>query len=82
MVHPTEHKFKDRLYEDNFFQYESKKNSAELSDFVWGREKEKVNVDLDLSILDKTKPYSPVSKKMHVMPNRELSHPLCKESVE
>ena len=57
MVHPTEHKFKD------FFQYESKKNSAELSDFVWGREKEKVNVDLDLSILDKTKPYSPVLKK-------------------
>ena len=31
-----------------------------------GYEKEKINVDLDWNILDKTKPYSPASKKSMV----------------
>ena len=30
---------------------------------MWGKKKEKINVDLDWSILDKAKPYSPASKK-------------------
>ena len=60
----TEHTFKDRLYKhNNSFRYESKRNSTELSIFIWGKKKEKVNVDLDWSILDKAKPYSPTSKK-------------------
>ena len=60
----TEHTFKDRLYKhNNSFKYESKRNSTELSNFIWGKKKEKINVDLDWSILDKAKPYSPASKK-------------------
>ena len=30
---------------------------------MWGKKKEKINVDLDRSILGKAKPYSPSSKK-------------------
>ena len=80
----TEHKIKDRLYKhNNSFKYESKRNSTELCNFIWGKKKEKINVDLDWSILDKAKPYSPASKKMHVMSYREISHHfLYKESVE
>ena len=60
----TEDTFKDRLYKhNNSFQYESKRNSTEPSNFIWGKKKEKINVDLDWSILDKAKPYSPASKK-------------------
>ena len=67
----TEH----RLYKHyNSSNYESKRNSTELSSFIWGKKKEKINVDLDWSILDKAKPYSPASKKMHVMSYREISH--------
>ena len=36
---------------------ESKRNSTELSNFIWGKKKEEINVDLDWSILDKAKPY-------------------------
>ena len=60
----TEHTFKDRLYKHgNSFKNESKRNSTELSKFIWGKKKEKINMDLDWSILDKPKPYSPASKK-------------------
>ena len=50
----TEHTFRY----NNSFKYESKRNSTELSNFIWGKKKEKINVDLDWSILDKAKPYS------------------------
>ena len=60
----TEHTFKDRLYKhNNSFKYEWKRNSTELSNFIWSKEKKKINVDLDWSFLDKAKPYSPPSKK-------------------
>ena len=37
----TEHRFKDRLYKhNNSFKYESKRNSTELSNFIWGKKKE------------------------------------------
>ena len=59
-----EYTFKDRLYEHNSsFKYESKGNSTELSNFILGKKKEKTNVDLDWSILDKAKRYSTASKK-------------------
>ena len=29
------------------FKYELKRNSTELSNFIWGKEKERINVDLD-----------------------------------
>ena len=59
----TGHTFKDRLYkQNNSFKYESKRNSTELSNFIWGKKKEKINVDLDWSILEKAKPYSSASK--------------------
>ena len=48
---------------NNFFKYESKRNSTEFSNFIWGKKKDKINVYLDWSILDKPKPYSPASKK-------------------
>ena len=47
----------------NSFKYEYKGNSTELSNFIWGKKKEKINVDLDWSILDKAKSYSPASGK-------------------
>ena len=60
----TERTFKDRFYKhNNSFKCESNRNSRELSNFIWGKKKEKINVDLDWSILDKAKPYSPASKK-------------------
>ena len=53
----TEHTFKDRLYKhNNSFKYESKRNSTELSNFIWVKKKEKINVDLDWCILGKAKP--------------------------
>ena len=52
-----------RIGSINSFNYESKRNSKELSNFIWGKKKEKVNVNLDWSILDKAKPYSLASKK-------------------
>ena len=59
----TEHTFKDRLYKhNNSFKYQSKRNSTELSNFILGKKKEKVNVNLDWNILHKAKPYSPASK--------------------
>ena len=86
----TEHTFKDRLYKHNAsFKYRSKRNSAELNrtqlkrNFIWDKKKETINVDLDRSFLDKAKPYSPATKKMHVMTYREISHHfLYKESIE
>ena len=60
----TEHTFKDRFYKhNNSFKDESKRNSTELSNFIWGNKKQKNNVDLDWSILDKAKPYPSTSKK-------------------
>ena len=62
--------------------YQSKRNSTELSNFIWGKKKEKINVELDWSILDKGKPYSPASKKC-MLSYREISHHfLYKEPVE
>ena len=67
----TEHTFEDRLSKHkNSFMYESKRNWTELSNFIWGKKKEEINVDLDWSILDKAKPYLENKKmlqKMHVM---------------
>ena len=57
--------------------YESKRNSTELSNFIWGKKKQEINVDLDWSILDKVKPYLENKKmlqKMHVMSYRKISH--------
>ena len=60
----TEHTVKDRLCKhNNSFKYESKNNSPELSNFLRGKKKEKINVNLDWSILYKAKFYSPASTK-------------------
>ena len=45
-----------------------------LSNFLQGKMEEKVNVNLDSSILDKAQPYSFSFKKMHVMLYRELPY--------
>ena len=38
----TENTFKDRLYKHtNSFKHETKKNSTELSNYVWGKKKDK-----------------------------------------
>ena len=50
-------------YRTYIFKYESKRNSTELSNLIWGKKKEKINVNLDWSILDKAKPYPPASKE-------------------
>ena len=59
---------------NNSFNYKSKRNSTELSSFIWGKKKEKINVDLDWSILDKAKPYSPASKKKCMLCLTEKYH--------
>ena len=65
----TENTFKDRLYKhNNSFKYKSKRNPTELSNFISGRKKEKINVDLDSSVLDKAKSYSLASKKCMLCP--------------
>ena len=35
---------------NNSFKYKSRRNSTELSNFIWGKKKEKINVNLDWSI--------------------------------
>ena len=61
----TEHTFKDRFYKwNNSFKYESKRNSAEFSDFIRGWKKQNVHFKLDWSILEKVKHYSLASKNM------------------
>ena len=43
-IGPTEHTFKDRLYKhNNSFKYDSKRNSAELPNFIWDKKKEKMS---------------------------------------
>ena len=65
----TEHTFKDRLYKhNNSFKYESKRNSTELSNFIWDKKKEKINVDLDWSILGKAKPLLLQKNTCYVLP--------------
>ena len=56
----TEHRFYKR---NNSFKYESKRNSAEFSDFIWGWKEQNVHFKLDWSILEKVKHYSLASKK-------------------
>ena len=70
----TEHSFKDRLYKhNNSFKYESKRDSTELSNFIWGKKKKKIDVDFDWSILENAKPYSLASKK-YMLCLREKFH--------
>ena len=58
-----EHTCKDRLYKHNSsFKYESKRTPTELSNFIWDKKKDKINVDLDCNILNKAKSYSRVSE--------------------
>ena len=40
---------------------------------MWGKKKEKINVDLDWSILDKAKPYSPASKNRCYVLQRNIT---------
>ena len=79
----TEHTFKDELCKyNNSFKYVSKRNSAVLSNFIWGIKKDKINVDLDWSNLDKPNLILQLYR-MHVTSHREISHHfLYKESVE
>ena len=58
--------------------FKEKKNSAEISDFVWERKKEQVNMKPDLSILDKTKLYFPVSKKCRLCLTENCRIPFAK----
>ena len=69
----TQHTFKDRNYKhNNSFKYESRRNSAELPNFICGKKKEKINVDFDWNILDKAKPGSKtrmfcLTEKYHII---------------
>ena len=50
----TEYTFKKRFYKhNNSSKYESKRNSTEFSHFIGNKMKEKLNVNLDWSILQK-----------------------------
>ena len=59
----TESSFKDRLYKHkSYFKYENKRNTTELSNFIWDQKSKSVDVSLEWSILDKAKQYSPGSR--------------------
>ena len=83
----TEHTFKDRICKHSTlkrstskYEYESRRNSTELPNFICGKKKEKINMDFDRSILDKAKTWF---EKLHVLSFREIPHHfLHKESVE
>ena len=47
-----------------------------------GKKKEKINVDLDWSILDKAKPYSPSSKKSMLRLTEKYHIIFSKNNVE
>ena len=51
--------FKERLHKHkNLFRYESKKNSTELSNFVWENKHGNTETSLEWKILDKAKSYA------------------------
>ena len=49
------------------------KDSKELSNFIWTKKKEKIDVNLDWSILGKTKNYSPASKNACYVLHRNIT---------
>lgn len=59
----TEHTCKAGSFKRNSFKYLSKRISTELSNFIQGKKRQKVNVTLHWVILDRAKTYSPTSKK-------------------
>ena len=62
----------DRFYKHNYsFKCEPKRISTKLSNFTWGKKKEKVNVNVSWSILVNAKLYSPAPIKY--IPFREVS---------
>lgn len=60
----TEHTFKDGSFKHNSFKYLPKRFSTELSNFIRGKKREKVNVTLHWVILDRVKTYSPTSENV------------------
>ena len=59
----TENTFKDQFYKHkNSFKYESKRNTKEVSNFVWGNKHANTETNLVWSILDKTRAYKPKAK--------------------
>ena len=60
----TGNTFKGSLYEHkNSFKYETKKNSTELSNYVWDKKKDKREIPFKWYIKEKAKGYSPVTKR-------------------
>ena len=52
----TENTFKERLYKHkNSFKYKTKKNSTELSNYVWDKKKDKQEISLKWYIKEKAK---------------------------
>ena len=63
-ISSTKNTFKDILYtHNNSFRYESKKNTTELSIFVWENKHGNTERSLEWKILDKAKSYKPGSRK-------------------
>ena len=72
----TKNSFKDRLYKHkNSFRYESKKNTTELSNFVWENKHVNTGTFVEWKILYKAKFYEPdsgncmlcLTKKYHIL---------------
>ena len=60
----TENTFKDRFYKHkNSFQYESKCNATELSNFVWENKHTNIETNLVWNILDKARAYRRETKR-------------------
>ena len=59
----TENTFKNRIYKHkNSFKYETKKNSTELSNYLWDKKKDKQEISFKWYIKEKAKAYSLVTK--------------------
>ena len=60
----TEKTFKYRFYKHkNSFKYESKRNTTELSNFVWENKHVNTETNLVWNVLDKARAYKPEAKR-------------------
>ena len=72
-LHKTHYKKKSHTHK-NSFKYETKKNSIELSNYVWGKKKDKQKISLKWYIKEKAKAYSPVTKRCIFLSKRKVRY--------
>ena len=78
----TENAFKDSLYkQNNSFKYETKKNSTELSNYVWDKKQDKQEILFKWYMKEIAKAYSPVTKRCMFCPRKKFHISFSKERL-